>query len=1457
MRKLLVFLMVFGLSCMALAQTTVEDWKVLSGDSEAPAWMSTQDARGIDYNASSFWNGRDPSVSEAWIIKAVDADAPAWMTSGNARGVDINTSSTHGMNTVVFADNAAHTVHIHDAQADTFMYSMPTTNIDALGWMDPYRVAVTKDGQIFANAYDGKVVRWADDDSTTEAELVIDPTANYTGNSRALEVVGTGNDVRVFVGKGDSILVYDDDGAGNFVEVKNRHIATGWADECESIASVDSNKVFAAQWAGGSDQTVNRRIYELTDTAYVNNESLVDQLPYNSWFMVQGIDVGEDYYVISESGGSNDGFSVGTVTGGHFNPISADTDGDNVYDAGMNSPSEVTDVAFDSESGMVYWTAAGTDSGSGIGALRLNEYSGNTIAIADDDNNTIHINKSEDGGHLYDLSNEGLASDFWTASAVAPYRVAVSEDGQIFANTFDGKVVHWENDADTTKPEVIVDLSGETGNSRSIEVVGTGHNVTLYFSKGTDIRVFQDDETGNFVENTDMKIATGFGDEAEAIAAQDSNTVWIANASGGVENRGVWNLTDGVYEYDSLATESLPYIPWFVAQGLDVDVQDSLYILGEAGGGLDGIAVGLMDGTNFPPMDETLDNDGDGVYDAAGLINSASLVVDVALDPVNNQVYWSSAGSSGGMGKLSINMPVPTISIAEAKVDADSNDTPDKLDEEVTIKGVITSPNYGYNSQYYLQDETAGIVLYSNEIGYDLNIGDEVEITGVIGQYQGLTQIVPVDSADVEVVNTGVPVAPTTIDIADIGEEYESMLIQLERVKIVDISAWPPEGENGYSSDILVTDGVDTVGIFIDKETELDGWTPPTGWMNLTALCDQYGEYSLRGTLPEHFESIQEPDVLHPYWGYTDAGGNKPDYIGINYYTRGMAYGRVDGEDRVYVATRNGEHRIYVYDAMTGDSVNIIKKPSDYTQGYFPINAVDVSDDGKIFVCNMTLDATADAPFRVYRWDSETADPTVAIEYDGGGRLGDMFSVYGSVEDNSIAIYAAEHNGDKIVKFTTDDNGESFTAEEITMPSSMGSIANIAEAADGSMWIKSAGHPLIHRHTDGTMDTVDTDVVSVYSSKIKYIKNGDEEILGIYYYGAEAEYVDIIDITNGAAEAEVIATTPSIGNIANINGTGSVDFKMVDENTALVFLLGTNNGIAAFTNNPDFMPTNVLSLFYGDTKTLHENPYGAGYITGMNGYGDLGKYQLIDSLETDDKLYGFTYYFGYKDIIGKPDTVDLVVRDMDEANDGAPGSLLKKISVSTEDIDTSGDGSNSYRFISPVEVSGPTFLGYEWDEAVDDTLALFADADGEGEGANRAWEKFDDGSYNDFGTNLNPDFSWDLNADLWIEALYLKAPEVGLDEDSKTIPQEYKLSQNYPNPFNPVTNIQLALPKTANVKLTVYNLLGQKVATVYDGMMNAGNHQIRFNASKLSSGIYFYRIKANSFTDVKKMTVLK
>jgi len=89
------------------------------------------------------------------------------------------------------------------------------------------------------------------------------------------------------------------------------------------------------------------------------------------------------------------------------------------------------------------------------------------------------------------------------------------------------------------------------------------------------------------------------------------------------------------------------------------------------------------------------------------------------------------------------------------------------------------------------------------------------------------------------------------------------------------------------------------------------------------------------------------------------------------------------------------------------------------------------------------------------------------------------------------------------------------------------------------------------------------------------------------------------------------------------------------------------------------------------------------------------------------------------------------------------------------------------------------------------------------------------------------------------------------------VPSEFVLSQNYPNPFNPSTTIQFALPKQANVKITVYNSIGEEVATLINREMNAGFQSINFDASNLSSGLYLYKIKAGNFVDVKKMMLLK
>jgi len=98
---------------------------------------------------------------------------------------------------------------------------------------------------------------------------------------------------------------------------------------------------------------------------------------------------------------------------------------------------------------------------------------------------------------------------------------------------------------------------------------------------------------------------------------------------------------------------------------------------------------------------------------------------------------------------------------------------------------------------------------------------------------------------------------------------------------------------------------------------------------------------------------------------------------------------------------------------------------------------------------------------------------------------------------------------------------------------------------------------------------------------------------------------------------------------------------------------------------------------------------------------------------------------------------------------------------------------------------------------------------------------------------------------------------IGITPISGEVPKVYSLSQNYPNPFNPATTIRFDLPKDANIKITLYDIMGREVQTLAGEFKKAGSYKLDFDGSALSSGTYFYRLQAGEFVDTKKMVLIK
>ncbi len=124
-------------------------------------------------------------------------------------------------------------------------------------------------------------------------------------------------------------------------------------------------------------------------------------------------------------------------------------------------------------------------------------------------------------------------------------------------------------------------------------------------------------------------------------------------------------------------------------------------------------------------------------------------------------------------------------------------------------------------------------------------------------------------------------------------------------------------------------------------------------------------------------------------------------------------------------------------------------------------------------------------------------------------------------------------------------------------------------------------------------------------------------------------------------------------------------------------------------------------------------------------------------------------------------------------------------------------------------------------------------------------------------TSANGDAEYNLLNSINDASTVAKRTSTTVSYSGSTIPLTYELSQNYPNPFNPVTTIKYQLPKNGSVTLKIYDILGKEVATLVNEQKNQGRYSVNFDASRLASGVYIYRLQVNDYVNSKKMLLLK
>jgi hypothetical protein len=308
--------------------------------------------------------------------------------------------------------------------------------------------------------------------------------------------------------------------------------------------------------------------------------------------------------------------------------------------------------------------------------------------------------------------------------------------------------------------------------------------------------------------------------------------------------------------------------------------------------------------------------------------------------------------------------------------------------------------------------------------------------------------------------------------------------------------------------------------------------------------------------------------------------GNLPTWFsqGANLnFERGFGYSPI--KNAIYVPSRNGGTFVRAMDATTGDDLAALST-NGMSGGTYVINVAEAAIDAPVlYACNLVT--SAGSVFKIYRWDlNNTADPTIAFELPTATalRYGDGFTLVGKLLDNTAKIFLPEKTLGKVYILGTANQGVTFAIQDsIQLPATVfgGAISVFPVYKNGlldGIMTKSSGKNLQLYSVAGVlMQEVPSTIVPTGATSIKGFEFNHNYYVAIYQYGGSGENLRIICPSDQGFHTRTYAITPTVGNVANLNGTGDVDFFINPNGTIDLFLLATNNGIGRYKMSFPFL----------------------------------------------------------------------------------------------------------------------------------------------------------------------------------------------------------------------------------------------------------------------------------------------